>query len=221
MAVVASARDPSAPRTCAAAPLTPRVPVGRNPRVLPPRLSARPGRPHSTRSFTASLFVSQSAAARALVDGASFDALWSPPVRSELPAFHLGVRQGCARSMQEAVRVATAWAAAASATARAARVASARVAWRDDRAGRTGSGRENFSKRDAVEERDERGRAGGGQRRRGGTRGSHPRRTRAGGEAAEDWSAALVERRTALEFLSSQVCVGHTVTRSLIALVSR
>jgi hypothetical protein len=61
--------------------------------------------------------------------------------------------------MQEAACVATDWAAAASATARAARVASARVAWRDDTAGRTGSGRENFSKRDAVEERDERGRA--------------------------------------------------------------
>ncbi len=90
-----------------------RVPVGRNPRVLPPRVSARPGRPRSTRSFTASLFASQSAAARALVDGASPGALWSPPVRSELPAFHLGVRQGFARSMQEAARVASAWAAEA------------------------------------------------------------------------------------------------------------
>jgi hypothetical protein len=52
------------------------------------------GRPRSSRSSTASLFVSQSAAARALVDGVSLGALWSPTVRSELP--HLGVRQGCA-----------------------------------------------------------------------------------------------------------------------------
>ena len=90
--------------------------------------------------------------------------------------------------------------AVALATARAARIASARVAWRDDRAGRTGSGRENFSKRDVVEDRDERGRACRRQRRCGGTRGSHPRGTRARGAGAEDWSAAMLERRTALEF---------------------
>jgi hypothetical protein len=39
--VVASARDPSAMRTCAAVPLTPRTPHGRHPRVPPPRPSSR------------------------------------------------------------------------------------------------------------------------------------------------------------------------------------
>ena len=82
---------------------------------------------------------------------------------------------------EEIARVATAWDAEALATARAARVATAWVAWRGGRADRTGSGRENSSERDAVEDREERGRACGGQRRRGGTRGSHPRGTRAGG----------------------------------------
>jgi hypothetical protein len=96
---------------------------------------------------------------------------------------------------EEIARVATAWDAEALATARAARVATAWVAWRGGRADRTGSGRENSSERDAVEDREERGRACGGQRRRGGTRGSHPRGTRAGGER-------VLERRTALDSLS-------------------
>jgi hypothetical protein len=48
----------------------------------------------------------------------------------------------------------------------------------------------------------------GAQRRRGGTRRSHPRGTRAGGEGAEDGSAAMLERRTALEFLSSDALGG-------------
>ena len=72
------------------------APRGRVHRVPPPRPSPRSTRPRSSRSSTASLFASRSAAARALVDGASLGALWSPPVRSELPAPHLGVRQGCA-----------------------------------------------------------------------------------------------------------------------------
>jgi hypothetical protein len=135
-----------------------RVPCGRSPRVLSPR------RPH------APLSASWSTAAHALVDGASLGALRSPLLRSESPARHLGVRRGCARAMREAARVVTAWDAEALAIARAARVAAAWTAWRDGRADRTGRGRENFSKRDAVEDRDERGRAGGGERRRGGTR---------------------------------------------------
>jgi hypothetical protein len=125
----------------------PRAPCGRVHRVPPPRPASRAGRPRSVRSSTASLFASQSAAARALVDGASLGALCSPPVRSELPTLHLGVRQGCERSMQEAARVASAWAAEALTIARAAWVASAWVAWRDGRAGRTGSGREDFRAR--------------------------------------------------------------------------
>jgi hypothetical protein len=67
------------------------------------------------------------------------------------------VREG-ARSLQPAVRVATAWGAEALATARAARIAAARVARRDGRAGRAGRGRERFS-----------------ARRRGGPRGTRPR----------------------------------------------
>ena len=58
--------------------------------------------------------------------------------------------------------VATAWDAETWTTARAARVATAWAAWRDGRAGRMGSGRENFSERDVVADRDERGRAGRG-----------------------------------------------------------
>ncbi len=57
---------------------------------------ARSVRPRPARASTASISARLSAAARALVDGASLGALWSPPVRSELSAPHLGVRQGCA-----------------------------------------------------------------------------------------------------------------------------
>ena len=55
--------------------------------------------------------------------------------------------------------VVSAWDARDLATARAARVVSVWVAWRDGRAGRTGWGREDFSKRDVAEGRHERGRA--------------------------------------------------------------
>jgi hypothetical protein len=160
-----------------------RAPRGRVHRVVPPRRSSRPGRPLPVRSSTAPL------SARC--------------GRRRCAANSLHPISACdraARSVREAACVATAWAAAASATARAARVASARVAWRDDRAGRTGRGRENFSKRDAVEERDERGRACPEWRRRGGTWGSPPRGTREGREGR-------LERRTALEFFSSEVGV--------------
>jgi hypothetical protein len=105
---------------------------------------------------------------------------------------------------EETAWVATAWAAAVLATARAAWVASARVAWRDDTAGRTGSGRENFSKRDAVEERDERGRACRGAATSWRDAGiSSAGDAGGGGVGAEDGSSAMLERRTALEFLSS------------------
>ena len=164
-----------------------RVPVDRCQRVLlPPHSDAsraaaalasfhhvaltRPSRPQPARSSTAPLSASWSTVAHAFVDGASLGALRSPLLRSESPARHLGVRRGCARAMREAARVVTAWDAEALAIARAAGVAAAWTAWRDGRADRTGRGRENFSKRDAVEGRDERGRAGGGERRRGGTR---------------------------------------------------
>jgi hypothetical protein len=87
---------------------------------------------------------------------------------------------------EEIASVATAWDAEGSATARAARVATAWVARRGGRADRPGRGRENFSERDAVEDREERGRACRGQRRRGGTRGSHPRGTRGRGRGVID-----------------------------------
>jgi hypothetical protein len=87
---------------------------------------------------------------------------------------------------EEIARVAIAWDAEALATAQAARAAYGRAVPHGQWPG-------EISARDLVEDRDERGRACRGQRRRGGTRGSHPRGTRAGGEgAATSWRDAVI-----------------------------
>ena len=102
--------------------------------------------PMPSRSAAAPLPALLSAAFRAFFHRVALPAA-VPPVCRGLTVLHLGERRDRARSMQEAARVATAWAAAASAAARAAWIASAWVAWRDGRVGRTGRGRENFSAR--------------------------------------------------------------------------
>jgi hypothetical protein len=100
----------------------------------------------AARSSTAPLSTFRSAAFRALFSSvAPRAAIAAGAWRAHRASSRL--RRDCARSMQEAARVATAWDAEALATARAARAASAWAAWRDGRAGRTGSGRENFRAR--------------------------------------------------------------------------
>ncbi len=75
---------------------------------------------------------------------------------------------------------------------------------RDGRAGRTGSGREHFSKRDVVEDRNERGRTCFGAATSWRDAGISFAGDAGEREGAEDGSAAMLERRTALEFLSSR-----------------
>ena len=95
----------------------------------------------------------------------SVSPLRSPPVCGGLTVLHLRLRRDCARSLQAAACVATAWAAAVLASARAARVATTWVAWRDDRVGRAGRGREHSRER----------RRGGSQRTRPRVSGVAPR----------------------------------------------
>ncbi len=112
VAVVASEGVTEAMRACSAAPLSTAAFASIHCAAL-----LRALRPHSSRSFSVPLSAPrsaafralfhrvarcvQSAAAHALVDGASLGALRSPLLHSESPALHLGLRRDCARSVQE------------------------------------------------------------------------------------------------------------------------
>ncbi len=127
---LASTRSSRPPLSRSATTSRRRAPRGRVHRVPPPRRSPSPSRPLPARSSTAPL----SARCGRRRCAANSQRYISACDRS-------------ARPVQEAARVATAWDAEVLATARAAWVASAWAAWRDGRAGRTGSGRESCSAR--------------------------------------------------------------------------
>jgi hypothetical protein len=157
-----------------------------------PLASMRASRPKPLRSFLAPLSTSRSAAFRALLPRVALRAAVAAVAwRAHRASSH--VRRDCAPSIKTAARVATAWDAEAYATAQAARVATARAAWRVGRAGRTGSGREHTRERRRGGPRRTRPCVQRGQGRRGGTRGSPPRGTRARGGGgfigARGWGA--------------------------------